>query len=803
MILHKTRQYVFRIDGRRPPASVGNKAFNIHRLIQMGGRVPKTYAISWEAYDRYVQDHVSILEELRQQLTYVLDPTGTYAVRSSANIEDALEGSFAGQFKTILGVQGEQAIMTAIQSIWSSVNSPGVKAYLEKLPIQQRELHMGILVQEMVKPVVSGVAFSRNPITGEDEIIVEAVLGTGTTLVQEGVTPLHWVNRSGLWKTFPHKSPIETGLIAMVCNDTRQITASFKVAIDLEWVYDGQELFWVQMREISSLIHLTTYSNRIAKEVLPGMVKPLIWSINVPLINSVWVELLTELVGKNELRFDDLAKSFYYRTYFNISALGRIWDVFGMPRESLEIMMGILPRAEGQRIFKPTWWMMRLMPRLLSFTWKKWNLGTRFEIDYPRLRLIPDDYSWDNADKRSESELLAEIDRLYQDLHPLVYYNINIPLLMAIYNALFNNYLKKAGVDPAQFDLMAGMTEQLEYAPEFYLRNLQYEFSRLDPATQEKIKKSSYDEFQLVPGIRDFQGKVADFMVRFGHLSDSGNDFSSVPWREKPDMVIKLLSQEPVAELRAAKVSFNDLKLPRLTFSWVKLLYEKARKFRFYREQISSLYTHAYGCFRPYFLALGRHFTALGVLSEPEDIFYLDRVEIEEIVSSTLDMQNPIATRQSNQDYGSLARRRKAEMISCRDVQLPTLIFGNVPPVADTSDEEKLTGVPTSRGYYSGPTRVVHGLEDFNKVLPGDVLVIPFSDVSWSILFSRAKAIIAESGGMLSHSSILAREYQIPAVVSVPGAMQLQDEMLVTVDGYRGEVILHTKAGIQQNEVLN
>ena len=56
---------------------------------------------------------------------------------------------------------------------------------------------------------------------------------------------------------------------------------------------------------------------------------------------------------------------------------------------------------------------------------------------------------------------------------------------------------------------------------------------------------------------------------------------------------------------------------------------------------------------------------------------------------------------------------------------------------------------------------------------------------------------------MLSHSSILAREYQIPAVVSVPGAMQLQDEMLVTVDGYRGEVILHAKAGIQQNEVSN
>ena len=79
------------------------------------------------------------------------------------------------------------------------------------------------------------------------------------------------------------------------------------------------------------------------------MIKPLVWSVNVPLVNSVWVRVLTELVGKNDLQIDDLAKSFYYRTYFNLSALGRIWKVLGMPQESLEMMMGILPRQPGQR----------------------------------------------------------------------------------------------------------------------------------------------------------------------------------------------------------------------------------------------------------------------------------------------------------------------------------------------------------------------------------------------------------------------------------------------------------------------
>jgi pyruvate,water dikinase len=111
--------------------------------------------------------------------------------------------------------------------------------------------------------------------------------------------------------------------------------------------------------------------------------------------------------------------------------------------------------------------------------------------------------------------------------------------------------------------------------------------------------------------------------------------------------------------------------------------------------------------------------------------------------------------------------------------------------MVDTSQSEKLIGIPTSSGYYSGPISVVQGLEDMDKVQPGDVLVIPYSDVGWSPLFTRANAVIAEAGGILSHSSILAREYQIPAVVSVTEAMRLPDRMIVTVDGYRGEIILH------------
>jgi pyruvate,water dikinase len=109
---------------------------------------------------------------------------------------------------------------------------------------------------------------------------------------------------------------------------------------------------------------------------------------------------------------------------------------------------------------------------------------------------------------------------------------------------------------------------------------------------------------------------------------------------------------------------------------------------------------------------------------------------------------------------------------------------------------ERLTGIATSPGYYQGPVRVIQSLTEFELVQPGDVLVIPFSDVSWTPLFSKAGAIVAESGGILSHSSIVAREHNLPAVVSVTGACQLlPNGKTVLIDGYKGEVILSQDGG--------
>jgi pyruvate,water dikinase len=187
---------------------------------------------------------------------------------------------------------------------------------------------------------------------------------------------------------------------------------------------------------------------------------------------------------------------------------------------------------------------------------------------------------------------------------------------------------------------------------------------------------------------------------------------------------------------------------------------------------------------RAYYLALGECLTKRGWLDNADDIFYLYRNEIWEAVQA----------RQGGNQLRQLVGTRQQEIIEARDVRLPEIIFGDQPPPLLPNNLSRLRGTPTSPGYYRGTIKVIRGIADFAKLEQGDILAIPYSDVGWAPLFAKAGAVIAESGGILSHSSIIAREYNIPAVVSVSGALNLPDFTQVTVDGFQGEIIIHAEA---------
>jgi hypothetical protein len=182
---------------------------------------------------------------------------------------------------------------------------------------------MSVIVQEMVQQVFSGVAFSRNPVTGLAEVMVEAVEGSGERLVQHGVTPFRWVNAWGEWRSLPADSRVSLEVVQRVVRQTLEIERLFGRPVDLEWVYDGSRLWWVQLRQITTIGDVNVYSDRISREMLPGQITPLVWSINIPLVNTAWVRLITELIGPNGIDPIGLARQFHYRAYFNMGQVGR------------------------------------------------------------------------------------------------------------------------------------------------------------------------------------------------------------------------------------------------------------------------------------------------------------------------------------------------------------------------------------------------------------------------------------------------------------------------------------------------
>jgi pyruvate,water dikinase len=317
--------------------------------------------------------------------------------------------------------------------------------------------------------------------------------------------------------------------------------------------------------------------------------------------------------------------------------------------------------------------------------------------------------------------------------------------------------------------------------PSYHLSLLYRRYEALAEDERAQMQTTSFRNLAKLSGLKDLRDEIEGFLDDFGHLSDSGNDFSTATWREAPEMVLEMIAgfKKPRVE-GGQRIDVSALSKNPLRRLLLRFLYGRAAKYREYRERISFLYTYGYGLFRPYFLHLAGLFVENGFLKQRQDLFYLTLAEIQRVVKlgkMPSELENAV-------------EERKKEVVEYKDIVLPDLIYGDSPPrpLASTPSASKLKGLGVSKGYYEGGTKVVRGIRDFHKIEEGDILVIPFSDVSWTPLFAKAKAVISESGGMLSHSAIVAREYNIPAVVSVQGALELEDGTVVRVDGSSGEI---------------
>lgn len=700
---------------------------------------------------------------------------GPWAVRSSAAVEDGSEASYAGQFHTVLDVADLDGVVAAIEEVRASAFEGIADAYRERTG-DGAPVEMAVLIQPMVTPVVSGVAFSRNPITGLNEVVLEAVEGRGDALVGEGITPERWIERWGGWSVRPaEESVLPEQVATAIAEQTRDIADRFGAPADLEWVWDGSDVWWMQLRPITGLGEVSVYSNRISREVMPGMIKPLVWSVNVPVVNAAWIRLFTEFIGPNDLRPDDLAKQFAYRSYFNMGTIGKIFEALGMPRDALEMLLGLPSDSRPQ--FRPGLGTLRHVPRMLVSGVRLLRYGRRVGADVESLRARYGPFVASDLRSRSDSALLDEIDALAEVTIESAYSNIVTPLLANLWVGVFRRMLGRH-VDDAQ-ELELELTDPSNpYDPTPSLAALHAGIT----AVEGLAAAAEGGGVEALPaGIRD---EFDEFLDRFGLLSDSGNDFSVPTWREQPDRVLGLALHhgEATGGRRFQRWASAIKDVGWVRRAMLRWTHRRARAFVGHREAVSFMYTGGYGLFRRHWLEVGRRLAERGLVEEAGDVMFLTA---EEARSALLGAGGSVA---------GLVSGRRDEMERLLDVAMPETIFGDDFFAVEPSsvDVDRLEGVATSRGRHRGTLRVVKGIEDGPRVAPGDVIAVPYSDVGWTPIFARAGAVIAEAGGMLSHSSIVAREYGIPCVVQVPHATLLPDGATVVVDGYSGTITVES-----------
>jgi len=759
---------------------IGNKAHSIKLLQRYGFRIPPSWVIPSLCKNLYQEEGEKILEQLKDEFQSRLKQDVLYAVRSSASIEDGSNHSCAGQFQTVLNVSGPPALSGAVEQIWQSAEQVKTSDYGKVLTGEIQSSEMSVVVQEMVDALWSGVCFSIYPVSGRNEFIIEGVKGSGELLVQQGSKPFRWIFAQGAFVDSPEGSSPGKEVLNELIESVDKLRKLWGKEVDVEWAFDGEELYYLQCRAVTARKYPIIFSNRLSREFLPGMIKPMVWSINIPVVNSAWIRLLESMLGPMGLKPEQLSHSFYYRAYFNMGTMGALFRELGFPRDSLERLLG-RENPSGKSPFRPGVRTLRYIPRMLWFFLANLWLGKKFR------RWMGKD---DRNDKHLRKELLEDfhierypylLERLMHRSKEAAYYNIVIPLGMHLTNRLLKRKLDRKGVSLESLDFFSDFPVLREYDPQYELRRLHELWKDIPGELHEGVKRySDLRAHRSCKEVESFYQAFDIFMSSFGHFSESGNDLSYPHWNEDPDFVLKLIRKSEAKN----DSEYQDKQSKSLAGrkSARARAYKRAGKFRVYREMISSLYTREYGFFRILFQQCGLYLVNGGYIEQQNDVFYLTLEELNELLHKGEDLQHVPASLRITE--------RKQEMAEYEDLTMPSIIYGEVPPPIARKGEEVFQGIPTSSGQFEGKIVVVKGYEDFDKDVADKILVIPFADVGWTPLLVKAGAIVSESGGMLSHAAIVSRELSIPSISSVDHACQIQDGTLAKLDGSNGSLIL-------------
>ena len=754
-------------------------------------------------------------------------PTFPVAVRSSATAEDLPGASFAGQQDTFLNVTGEQAVLEAVRQCWASLWTSRAIAYRQREGIPPQDVTLAVVVQQLIPAEAAGVLFTANPLTGNrNEVVIDAAWGLGEAIVGGLVTPDHFVvdKATHLVKvkqvadkqTMTVRTPngteeqptpealrsepaISAAQIAELTDLARRIETHAGRPVDVEWAISDGHLFVLQARPITHLppdLMGMEWSRQILIERYPDPVTPFTCSvINVMLLTSFEKTFL--LLGLNVPDGLPFFRLIYGRPYINLTAMARGFESLPFRPPAA---LGSSGEAHTRRQL-PGLGILPIFGNVLKIVLTSHRQWERLLPPFIAVVKQESELAWETLPTAAILEGIARHEA--QSAALLANHTATIIAtepIVQILQTLTRAWLRDEDGQLA-ITLLSGLTGNKTVETNRALWRLAAS-TRGNDALRQAIAGARAggwrEPIALAPGGADFLMDFDAFLQAYGHRAQ-GYDMVNPTWREQPDLVLELLrlsfdgsvadpgegearkAAERKAAARAARQRLSLLK--RFLFDRVMAL---AQTYFRLRENQQFYMMQGVPLVRRTLLTLARRFQEAGLLSEVEDVFFLENKEVRALAAKMagLPTDSPLLPADSRH----LVAERQAEFERNRQIDAP-LHLGGEPayPEAQTSGAPR--GVPASRGVVTGRARLVRGPDDFGKVRRGEIIVAPATTPAWTPLFGVAAGLVTEFGGLLSHAGVVAREYGLPAVLGVPDAMRLiQDGDEITVDGDRGEV---------------
>lgn len=718
-------------------------------------------------------------EQVSQAIISQVGVSNFYAVRSSSITEDTDESAAAGQFKTLLGITKE-SLAEAIQEVAES---------LPKLALD-KEPH-GVVIQPLLhsSESISGVMF-----THEERWMVNYAPGLcnyvvqGFEVAQRGFHPSgkswmikgadlrqgqlfdagagHIVTKEFETNNWPQH--LERALLQLY----RKVQQHYGKPMDVEWTFVDGQLYVLQIRPVTVdwLPELWLFDNSNLAESYTGTVSPMTASVARRLYKYVYEDLLTHsgvpkhTVRRHQYVFDNLVKDFNGRMYYVMNHWYSM--MFFLPgyernKENLERMITAEIRQE---IFLPesmrpaTWLKIAYYPlmlwKVLCFPWTKYRFNHIVQKDF-------------NALGRTNFSTLTT------------------PELQSLWNKCERRWLRRWYVTVESDTVLMtflGWAEK-KFSPE----ELQNFLSVETPSVKQlrDFKALAHEVMQAAP-LKEalLAADESTFLTRLEQnkgLQERWTTYFSVFGGRFPNE-LKLESPSPMDDFSALSNAIQEIaSSPLLSkgpqahqqLPWgIKQLQRYIKQ----REAFRLLRSTAFGWLRRILLQAGVNAAKADHIQEPDDIFYL---KIDEWFAGDTDSwKNLITARKAKYAEHSADRYPRS---------FATTPSGEAPPyIPAAATGESVEGQCVFPG-------VVHGrLLVMDEYRPGpwpefDILVAKHTDPGWSMLISKAKGLVVEQGGLLSHASIVTRELGIPCIIGAPNATALLE------DG--GEAVLDAASG--------